>query len=171
VNVEELIERGDAICARYAELEAPLRAGLPKDDSPEAYQRRAELLPQLGALLRQQVAELAELEPPAGLAGEWRDNLARLVRSADLLDARGDAARRTIATVNTPMSDPDTLLTWDQIIERVIYLKTRHDQLAQETAKLAGEIADMQQQLAHEKNRAVKAETQIRQLLKRAAQP
>jgi hypothetical protein len=92
VSVEELIERADAVCARYGELEAPLRAALPKDDSPEAYQRVAELLPQLGALLRQQIAELAELEPPAELADEWSDNLARLNRSADLLDAGGDAA-------------------------------------------------------------------------------
>jgi hypothetical protein len=52
VSVEELIERGDAICARYSELEAPLRAALSKDDSPEAYERVGELLPQLGALLR-----------------------------------------------------------------------------------------------------------------------
>jgi hypothetical protein len=63
VSVEELINQADAICARYGELETPLRAALPKDDSPEAYQRVAELLPQLGMLLRQQVAELAELEP------------------------------------------------------------------------------------------------------------
>jgi hypothetical protein len=60
-------------------------------DSPEAYQRVAELLPQLGALLRQQIAELAELEPPAELADEWREH-GRLIRSADLLDAGGDAA-------------------------------------------------------------------------------
>jgi hypothetical protein len=92
VSVEELIERADAICARYGELEAPLRAALPNDDSPEAYQRVAELLPQLGTLLRQQVAELTELEPPAELADEWSDNLARLIRSADLLDAGCDAA-------------------------------------------------------------------------------
>jgi hypothetical protein len=92
VRVEELIKQADAICARYGELEAPLRAALPKDDSPEAYQRVAELLPQLGALLRQQVAELAELESPAELADEWPKNLARLTRSADLLDAGGIAA-------------------------------------------------------------------------------
>jgi hypothetical protein len=105
VSVEELIERADAICARYGELEAPLRAALPKHDSPEAYQRVAELLPQHGALLRRQIAELAELEPPAELADEWSDNLARLIRSADLLDAGGDAAAvhdrdRFVATAN-----------------------------------------------------------------------
>jgi hypothetical protein len=77
VSVEELIERGDAICARYSELEAPLRAALSKDDSPEAYERVGELLPQLGALLRQQIAELAELEPPTELTDEWAENLAR----------------------------------------------------------------------------------------------
>jgi hypothetical protein len=92
VSVEELIERGDAICARYSELEAPLRAALSKDDSPEAYERVGELLPQLGALLRQQIAELAELEPPTELTDDWAENLARLSRSADLLDAGGDAA-------------------------------------------------------------------------------
>jgi hypothetical protein len=92
VSVEELIERADAICARYGELEAPLRAALPKDDSPEAYQRVAEFLPRLGTLLRQQTAELAELEPPPELADEWSENLARLIRSADLLDAGGAAA-------------------------------------------------------------------------------
>jgi hypothetical protein len=92
VSIEELIEQADAICARYGELEAPLRAALPKDDSPEANQRVADLLPQLGALLRRQIAKLGELEPPAELADEWSDNLARLIRSADLLDAGGDAA-------------------------------------------------------------------------------
>ena len=92
MTAEELIERGDAICARYAELEAPLRAGLPKDDSREAFQRVGELLPQLGRLLRQQAAELTELEPPAELPDGWRDNLARMIRSADLLDAGGAAA-------------------------------------------------------------------------------
>jgi hypothetical protein len=105
VSVEELIERGDAICAHYSELEAPLRAALPNDDSPEAYQRVGELLPQLGALLRQQTAELAELEPPAELADEWAENLAGLIRSADLLDAGGAAAAahdrdRFVATAN-----------------------------------------------------------------------
>jgi len=92
VSVEELIKQADAICARYSELEAPLRAALPRDDSPELYERVAELLPQLGTLIRQQVAELADLEPPAELADDWPENLARLIRSADLLDAGGDAA-------------------------------------------------------------------------------
>ena len=92
MNVEELIERADAICARYREQEAPLRAAIPKDDSPEAYRKVGELLPQLGALLRQQAAELAELEPPPELADDWAENLQSLTRSADLLDRGGEAA-------------------------------------------------------------------------------
>jgi hypothetical protein len=72
--------------------EAPLRAAIPRDDSPEAYGRVAELLPQLATLVREQTDELAQLDVPAELASSWRENLDRLARSADLLDEGGEAA-------------------------------------------------------------------------------
>ena len=92
MTLEAFIERADVICARYREMEWSLRAEIPKDDSPEAYAKVGELLPQLGALLRQQCAELTELDPPVELADEWTANLARITRSADLLDAGSEAA-------------------------------------------------------------------------------
>jgi hypothetical protein len=45
MSVDELIAQADAICARYRDREAPLRAAIPRDDSPEAYRRIGELLP------------------------------------------------------------------------------------------------------------------------------
>jgi hypothetical protein len=92
VSVDELIAQADAICARYRDREAPLRVAIPRDDSPEAYRRVAELLPQLAALLRAQIDELERLEAPAELETSWRENLDRLARSAELLDGGGAAA-------------------------------------------------------------------------------
>jgi hypothetical protein len=92
MGVDELIAQADAICARYRDQEAPVRAAMPRDDSPEAYRRVGELLPQLAALLRQQTDELERLDVPAELASPWRENLDRLARSADLLDEGGEAA-------------------------------------------------------------------------------
>jgi hypothetical protein len=88
----EFIADADAICARYREREAPLRAAIPRDDSPAAYRRVGELLPQLAALLREQIAELEMLEAPTELESAWRENLDRLTRSAELLDQGGRAA-------------------------------------------------------------------------------
>jgi hypothetical protein len=92
MSVDELIAQADAICARYRDREAPLRAAIPRDDSPEAYKRVGELLPQLAALLRGQTDELEQLDVPAELASPWRENLDRLARSADLLDEGREAA-------------------------------------------------------------------------------
>jgi hypothetical protein len=92
MSVDELIAQADAICARYREREAPLRAAIPRDDSPEAYRLVGELLPQLAVLLREQTDELEQLEVPSELASLWRENLDRLTRSADLLDEGGEAA-------------------------------------------------------------------------------
>jgi hypothetical protein len=92
MSVDELIAQADAICARYRDREAPLQAAIPRDDSPEAYRRIGEVLPQLAALLREQTDELEQLDVPAELASPWRENLDRLDRSADLLDEGGEAA-------------------------------------------------------------------------------
>ena len=92
MSTDELIAEADEICARYRDREAPLRAAIPRDDSSESYRRVGELLPQLAVLLREQVDELRRLEAPAELEPEWRVNLDRLGRSADLLDEGGAAA-------------------------------------------------------------------------------
>jgi hypothetical protein len=81
MTVEELREQADAICARYREREEPLQAELPRDDSPEAFERVGELPPQLAILLREQVGELTELDAPRELGSSWRENLDRLTRS------------------------------------------------------------------------------------------
>jgi hypothetical protein len=67
MTVDELIAQADAICARYQDREAPLRAAIPPDDAPQTYSRVAELLPQLAALLREQTDELEQLDVPAEL--------------------------------------------------------------------------------------------------------
>jgi hypothetical protein len=71
-----------------------LRCGLRSPaDSPEAYRRVGELLPQLAVLLRQQIADLKRLDMfPSEIESPWRENLVRLTRSADLLDEGGEAA-------------------------------------------------------------------------------
>jgi hypothetical protein len=91
VSVDQLIAQADAICARYRDREAPLRAAMPRDDSPDAFRRVGELLPQLAALLREQTDELERLDVP----GRARIPLAREsrpARSAELLDEGGRAA-------------------------------------------------------------------------------
>jgi hypothetical protein len=60
MSVDELIAEADAI--RFRERQAPLRAAIPRDDSPAAYQRIGELLLQLAALLREE-----QLDAPAEL--------------------------------------------------------------------------------------------------------
>ena len=92
MSVQELIAQADAICARYREREAALRADIPRDDSPEAYRRVGELLPQLADLCRKQIGELEQLDAPPELEAAWRENLDRLIRSAELLDEGGEAA-------------------------------------------------------------------------------
>jgi hypothetical protein len=52
MSVDELIAQADAICARYRDREAPLRAAIPRDDSPEAYSRVGDLPPARGAAAR-----------------------------------------------------------------------------------------------------------------------
>jgi hypothetical protein len=92
LTTDELIAQADAICARYRDREAPLRAAIPRDDSPKAYRCVGGILPELAALLREQTAELERLDVPAEFAASWRENLDRLSRSADLLDEGGAAA-------------------------------------------------------------------------------
>jgi hypothetical protein len=65
MSVDQLIAQADPICARYRDREAPLRAAIRRDDSPEAYRRIGELLPQLAALLREQTDVLEQLDVPA----------------------------------------------------------------------------------------------------------
>jgi hypothetical protein len=64
----------------------------PRYDSPEAYRRVGELLPQLAALLREQIVELEMLEAPTELESASRENLDRLTRSVELLDQGSEAA-------------------------------------------------------------------------------
>jgi hypothetical protein len=81
MSVDKLTAQADAICARYRDREAPLRAAIPRDDSPEAYRRVGELLPQLAALLREQTDELEQLDVPAELASPGaRISIASLAR-------------------------------------------------------------------------------------------
>jgi hypothetical protein len=64
----------------------------PREDSPESHRRVGELLPKLAALLREQIEELRKVQAPAELEPEWRENLDRLARSANLLDEGSEAA-------------------------------------------------------------------------------
>jgi hypothetical protein len=111
LNTDELVPQANEICARYREREAPLRAAMPRDDSPESYRRVGELLPQLAALVREQIEELRKLEAPAEL--EPRSSTASRAR----LTCSTKAARqrsRTIGIGSSPWRRKRGSVRWRQ---------------------------------------------------------
>jgi hypothetical protein len=88
-----VITRADAICRR---LNSELVANLPKHYSMGAV---ASISPRNAALERGVVSELAKLEPPASIAGEWRQVIAYRSELANALTqvALAAKARNTAA--------------------------------------------------------------------------
>lgn len=98
LSKDELISQADEICEKYAERQEVLQEGAPEEDptagdvSDETWDRAAEFLRDAADLVRDQTAELRELEPPEEDEADWDENLERLESVADSLDEGAQAA-------------------------------------------------------------------------------
>jgi acyl-CoA reductase-like NAD-dependent aldehyde dehydrogenase len=96
----ELIERGDAICAKYRKQnealnkDAPARNPTDPQATDEQVKAAAPVLEKLADHLRSARGELAELEPPADIASDWQNTLDDLDQLASKLDRAAAAARK-----------------------------------------------------------------------------